>query len=365
MKRTAASTPGDGRWMRRALKLGRKYVGQTAPNPAVGCVLVKNGRVVGEGAHRKAGTAHAEVIALGVAGKQAKGATVYVTLEPCCHHGKTPPCTDALITAGVKRIVVGAIDPNPKVAGKGIAALRRAGITVDVGILIDECEDLIADFRVWTLKKRPYVIYKVASTLDGATAIPGQGNWQITGEASRRRVHRLRAGVDAVVVGAGTWRLDDPDLRPRLAKTGKKPLRVVVASKLPAPTGKLASIEPESVVWICGHASAKHRKAWEKLSSRVIVLDSRPTPTSILAALGKLNVHRVLLEGGPSLAGSFLAAGAIDRMIVTYGAKIYGATPLRAQFSVPLLEAAQQIRDFHALSIRTVDTDIWLEGTFR
>ncbi|RMF12882.1 MAG: bifunctional diaminohydroxyphosphoribosylaminopyrimidine deaminase/5-amino-6-(5-phosphoribosylamino)uracil reductase RibD, partial [Candidatus Dadabacteria bacterium] len=197
--------------MRQALRLGRRFVGETAPNPAVGCVIVQGDALVGQGAHERAGTPHAEVHALREAGARARGATAYVTLEPCNHHGRTPPCSEALIDAGVARVVVGTVDPNPRVAGAGIARLRDAGIRVDVGCLRDEADRLIADFRVWQREQRPFVIYKAAATIDGVTARPGIGNWQITSEASRRMVHRLRASCDLVLVGAGTWRADDPD----------------------------------------------------------------------------------------------------------------------------------------------------------
>lgn len=351
--------------MARAIELARAYVGQTAPNPAVGCVLVKNGKLVGEGTHKKAGTPHAEAQALKAAGAKAKGATAYVTLEPCDHFGKTPPCSQALIAAGVKRVVYGAIDPNPKVRGRGLRRLRQAGIHVERGPLSQECEDLIADFKTWTLAKRPYVIYKVASTLDGAVAIHGRGNWQISSPDSLKKVHHLRASCDAVLVGANTFRLDNPDLRPRLAKGGKQPLRVVVVSHLPPAQGKLAQIEPQRVLWICKYAKVKHLTAWQNCGAQVAVLGKATTPQRILNTLAARGVYRLLLEGGPTLAASFLRAQLIDRLIVVQALYVVNA---QADYLFGFFRSSTpntgtwQFKLKHTIQM---DNDCWLEGELR
>jgi diaminohydroxyphosphoribosylaminopyrimidine deaminase/5-amino-6-(5-phosphoribosylamino)uracil reductase len=244
----------DAGWMDQALRVAEAGLGLTAPNPAVGAVLVRDGRVVGEGAHLKAGTPHAEGIALRVAGERARGATAYVTLEPCAHHGRTPPCADALVAAGVGRVVVAGTDPDPRVDGRGVARLREAGIEVTVGCRAPEARALNRGFFTLHTLGRPHVTLKTAMTLDGRiVAADGQSRW-ITGEPARAEAHRLRFLADAVMVGIGTVLADDPRLtvrRPDLP--AKEPLRVVVDSRLrlPVDAALLSAGDPGRVVVAC------------------------------------------------------------------------------------------------------------------
>jgi diaminohydroxyphosphoribosylaminopyrimidine deaminase/5-amino-6-(5-phosphoribosylamino)uracil reductase len=275
----------------RALELaerGRGHVDHS--HPLVGAVVVLDGAIVGEGWYAGRGTPHAEVAALGVAGERARGATLFVTLEPCSHHGDTPPCADAVIAAGVARVVAGAGDPNPKVDGAGFERLRSAGIEVEV---LDSWESRVQNegWRVWISKRRPFVTYKVAITLDGRVTVPGS-RW-VTGEASRRRVHELRAAVDAVAVGMGTVRADDPALTAREVGAVRQPRRLAFGR---APLPEKSELE----------------------------LRSGPLEAE-LAALAEEGVQTLLLEGGPTLAASFLEADLVDKLLVFVAPRLAGA----------------------------------------
>lgn len=318
----------DLRYMRRALTLARKGVGRTAPNPAVGCLIVRDGTVVGEGWHKKAGTPHAEVHALQQAGRLARGADVYVTLEPCSHYGKTPPCSDALIKAGVRRVVVGMVDPYKQVSGRGIAQLREAGIDVEVGLLEQACRELNKGFIKYVTSGRPYVIYKSALTLDGNIAtVTGNSRW-VSSEASRRYVHRLRDACDAVMVGVDTILMDNPQLTVRHVK-GRSPLRVVVDTHLRTPesvsvlTGPLAK---KTIIATCETNPKVHRR-YELQGARVLVceeFDGRVAMDDLLHKLGLYGIQTILLEGGSRLAGHMLKNGLIDECIFFYGPKVVG-----------------------------------------
>jgi diaminohydroxyphosphoribosylaminopyrimidine deaminase/5-amino-6-(5-phosphoribosylamino)uracil reductase len=315
--------------MKRALTLARRGVGKTSPNPAVGCVVVQNNEIVGEGWHRKAGTPHAEVHALLMAGERARGAEIFVTLEPCDHYGKTPPCTEALIRAGVARVFVGMTDPNPLVSGKGMATLRSAGIEVECGILEQDCRELNEPFIKHMTTGMPFVILKCAMTLDGKTATEsGDSKW-ITSDNSRRYVHRLRAMVDAVMVGVGTVLADDPQLTCRMGVRGRDPLRVIVDSRLRTPLSAalfnmnspaktiLATIEPDS----------SRRGALEDAGAEILACresDGRVDLEDLLGKLGARGVQSVLLEGGRELAGSALRSGIIDKFLLFYAPKLLG-----------------------------------------
>ncbi|HMR03533.1 MAG TPA: bifunctional diaminohydroxyphosphoribosylaminopyrimidine deaminase/5-amino-6-(5-phosphoribosylamino)uracil reductase RibD, partial [Candidatus Competibacter phosphatis] len=228
-------SPDDHRYMARALTLARRGLYGTDPNPRVGCVLVDNGAIVGEGWHERAGEAHAEVIALEAAGDRARGATAYVTLEPCCHHGRTAPCTDALLHAGIGRMVAAMPDPNPQVAGKGLKQLRDAGVVVDCGLLEAEARALNPGFIQRMTQGRPFVRVKLAMSLDGRTALAsGESRW-LTGEAARQDVQRLRARASAILTGIGTLLADDPNLNVRLPEAERQPLRVILDTTLRTP----------------------------------------------------------------------------------------------------------------------------------
>jgi diaminohydroxyphosphoribosylaminopyrimidine deaminase/5-amino-6-(5-phosphoribosylamino)uracil reductase len=315
----------DERFMRRALALAERGRGTTRPNPVVGAVIVRGGRIVAEGFHRRAGEAHAEVAALTALaarpGPGARGTTIYVTLEPCCHVGRTGPCTEALRAARPARVVVGCRDPNPIVDGGGIARLRRAGIRVDVGCLEAGCRAAIDAYAIWIRERRPLVTLKAAATLDGYIAARGARRrrapeW-ITGPAARWAAHRLRAAHDAILVGAGTVRADDPRLTVRLPgrRGAPAPLRVVLAGRggLPARARVLDRAAP------------------------TLVIRGRPSVPRLLAALAKRDVQSVLVEGGARVHGAFLAAGLVDRVALFLAPRLIGGgVPVATGADLPL-----------------------------
>ncbi len=319
--------------MRAALALARRSLGRTWPNPAVGCVIVKDGKVVGRGRTRDGGRPHAEVDALGQAGEAARGATVYVTLEPCSHFGKSPPCADALIEAGVAKVVSAMEDPNPKVNGEGHARLKAAGIAVEVGEGAKEAAEINAGFLMRVLTGRPLFHLKMATSLDGQIATAsGESKW-ITGEAARADTHRLRAVHDAVLVGIGTVAADDPDLTCRLPGLGRySPIRIVLDSKARlSASSKLAATARKVPVWLlCTPlAPAAARATLKGCGVEIIEVASGPDGRVDVAAaaqeLGKRQLTRVLIEGGGQVAAAFLKAGLIDRLSIYRGGRALGA----------------------------------------
>ncbi|WP_223910260.1 bifunctional diaminohydroxyphosphoribosylaminopyrimidine deaminase/5-amino-6-(5-phosphoribosylamino)uracil reductase RibD [Geobacter sp. AOG1] len=351
--------------MRRALALARKGVGKTSPNPAVGCVVVRDGVIVGEGWHRKAGTPHAEVHALAQAGDAARGADVYVTLEPCAHHGKTPPCADALVEAKVGRVFVGMVDPNPLVAGRGLELLRRAGIVTESGLLEEECHRLNEPFIKHVTTGRPFVILKSALTLDGKIATAtGDSRW-ITNDRSRRYVHKLRSEMDAVMVGAGTVLADDPQLTSRLPG-GKDPMRVVVDSTLRIPLHArllhLHSSAPTVIATTSGdEAKIVRLEAAGAEVLRCAGFNGHVDLTDLLRQLGERGVQSVLLEGGRELAGSALHRGLIDKFLFFYAPKIVGGDGLDP-FAGPGAERIDRTLRLARIATRRFGDDILLEG---
>lgn len=319
--------------MRAALALARRSLGRTWPNPAVGCVIVRDGHVIARGRTRDGGRPHAEVDALAQAGEAARGATVYVTLEPCAHHGKTPPCADALIAAGVARVVSAMDDPFPDVNGRGHDRIRQAGIAVEVGEGAAEAAEINAGFLLRVREGRPLFHLKLATSLDGDIATPsGESRW-ITGEAARADVHRLRAIHDAVLVGSGTVAADDPDLSCRLPGLGPySPIRIVLDSKarLPA-TSRLARTARDAPVWLfCKSDAPGHaRKALRECGVEVIELAAGPDGQIDVAVvareLGRRDVMRVLIEGGGQVAAAFLKANLIDRVSLYRAGLFLGA----------------------------------------
>lgn len=320
----------DRRFMRSALALARKGLGKSSPNPAVGAVVVKNGVIIGRGYHAKQGQPHAEVHALADAGAAAKGATIYVTLEPCHHQGKTPPCTRAVLEAGINRVVYGASDPNPKVAGGGGAFLRSQGLEVSAGILQEACEHEHRFFFKHITTGLPYVVLKTAATLDGKTAAhTGDSRW-VTGDKARAQVHRMRSWLDAICVGSGTALADDPSLTCRL-RAGRDPLRVVVDTKLKLPPAAKV-LNPSSsagCLVACGpKAPAKRRAALEKAGAQVLEFPKGPAGgvdlLALMEELGKRGIISLLLEGGAGLAWGFLSQGLIDEIAYFYAPKLIG-----------------------------------------
>jgi len=311
----------DARWMRLALGLGARGLGQCWPNPAVGCVIVKEGRVLARGWTQPGGRPHGERMALDLAGEQARGATAYVTLEPCAHHGQTPPCADALIGAGVSRVVVAIGDPDPRVNGQGIARLRGAGIDVTTGVCAPEARLAQAGFLSRVERARPLITLKLATSFDGRIATAsGESQW-ITGPQARRFVHALRARHDAVMVGAGTARDDDPGLTVRGLGVARQPVRIVCSGVLDLPRdGQLARTARDVPVWLVHGPDAPQQRcdAWDELGARRLEVAKRGggqlDPKGVAEALGQAGLTRVFVEGGGMLAASFLGAGLVDEL---------------------------------------------------
>jgi diaminohydroxyphosphoribosylaminopyrimidine deaminase/5-amino-6-(5-phosphoribosylamino)uracil reductase len=335
--RQLAQQGTDEGWMARAVALAEGGRGATSPNPMVGAVLVRDGRVVGEGFHRAAGRAHAEAVALAAAGTGAAGATCYVSLEPCAHQGRTPPCADALVAAGVTRVVAAMTDPDPRVDGAGLARLRAAGVRVDVGVGAELAAEQNAAYLTHRRLRRPRVTLKAAASLDGKVAAPdGTSQW-ITGPAARADGHRLRAEADAVAVGAGTALADDPRLTVRLpGHAGRQPLRVLVdAAGRVGADGHLFDGEAETLVATTAAAPAAAVDAWKAAGAEVMVCASAPVTVGgssggalvappggqgvdlgdLATALGARGVLELLVEGGPRLQASLWAAGLADRLV--------------------------------------------------
>lgn len=351
----------DTKYMQRALTLAKKGIGTTSPNPVVGCVIVKDGTIIGEGWHKRAGGHHAEVHALEMAGAGARGADVYVTLEPCSHTGRTPPCSDALIRTGVKRVVVGMNDPNPQVNGSGLKALQQAGIETVCGVLEKECRAVNRPFIKFITTGQPYVTYKCAMTLDGKIAsVTGESCW-ISCEASRTVVHRMRSQSDAIMVGVDTIISDNPQLTVRHVK-GHDPLRVIVDSHLRT---------PESVSVLSGALAQGTLIATTETNPRVH-LRYLHTGASVLVCrslngmvdlhdlwnkLGERGVQSLLLEGGSHLAGEALKRGLIDQCIFFYAPKVVGSDGFSPFAITGTTDMSQSIK-FHDLSMRHIGTDI-------
>ena len=329
--------------------------GQTAPNPMVGAVVVRDGMIVGEGYHTRFGAAHAEVEALRAAGERAQGATVYVTLEPCAHQGKTPPCADALIAARVARVVVAARDPNPEATG-GLRLLQGAGIAATAGVVESEARELNAPFFHSFAEKRPWITLKLAISLDSALAdATGRSRW-ITGEESRRGVHEMRAGSDAVGVGIGTVLADDPSLTVRDAPAPRvAPTRVVFdrGARLPVKSVLAATARQVPTIVVAESPPAARAAALGTLGIRVIDVTSLRVA---LDALGDAGVRSLLVEGGARLAGALIGAGMVDRLVIFQGSAIFGAGALGAFAFVPPTEVERAPR-WRALERREIGTD--------
>jgi diaminohydroxyphosphoribosylaminopyrimidine deaminase/5-amino-6-(5-phosphoribosylamino)uracil reductase len=319
----------DEALIERAIELAERGRGLVSPNPMVGAVVALDGRTVGEGWHEGPGSAHAEVVALGEAGERARGATLYTSLEPCVHFGRTPPCTDAILRAGIARVVVSATDPNPVVDGRGLRTLRDAGVRVDDGIGAAEAERLNAAYIKHVRTGLPFVTWKAAASLDGKVAArDGSSRW-ITGDEARADVHRLRAWADAIVVGAGTAVTDDPELTVREpGYRGRPPIRVVVdsAGRVP-PTGDVFDGAAPTLIATTDRASARTRDAWRDAGAEVLVLeatDGRVSLPALFGDLGKREVQGVLIEGGPTLAWSALDEHLIDRIVLYLAPRLVG-----------------------------------------
>jgi diaminohydroxyphosphoribosylaminopyrimidine deaminase/5-amino-6-(5-phosphoribosylamino)uracil reductase len=309
-------------FMQRALKLAGQAKGRTSPNPLVGAVIVKDGKVIGAGYHQKAGTPHAEVHALNAAGENAKGATLYTNLEPCCHWGRTPPCTEALIRAGIAEVYISAVDPNPSVAGKGVRQLEKAGICVHVGVCQQEAEKLNEVHTKYIQTGLPFVILKIAMSLDGKIATAsGESQW-ITSEASRQRGHEIRDAVDAILVGRGTVESDNPALTTRLQdRQGQDAIRIVMDSHGRIPTdARIFNAESSAgaIVAVTPEAPIENVKALEKSGAEVITVPEAHGKVcfkSLMEILGKREITSILIEGGGEINASAVAAGIVDKVM--------------------------------------------------
>jgi diaminohydroxyphosphoribosylaminopyrimidine deaminase/5-amino-6-(5-phosphoribosylamino)uracil reductase len=352
----------DARVMSQALMLGRRGLGRVWPNPAVGCVITKEGRVLGRGRTADGGRPHAETQALAMAGASARGATAHVTLEPCSHHGKTPPCTEALIAAGVARVVVAAGDPDARVAGTGIAALRAAGITVETGVLRARAEADLAGYLLNRRAGRPRVTLKLAGSFDGRIATAtGESRW-ITGPLARRAVHAMRARHDAVLVGGGTARADDPALTVRGLGPMPQPVRVVAARRLDVPEGRLARTLDEAPLWLChgNEATEDRRTAWRDRGAQLFdcaVQHREIDPADMLRQLGAAGLTSVFCEGGGTLAAALLGAGLVDEIVGFTAGVMLGAEGTPALGAMGL-EALAEAPRFDLVESRPLGPDL-------
>lgn len=359
--------------LQRALALARRGEGRVEPNPMVGCVIVRNGHIVGEGFHRRFGGAHAEVDALRRCGEAARGATAYVTLEPCSHFGKTPPCADALIRAGVRKVVVAVRDPNPLVAGRGIRKLRRAGIEVVTGVLSDAAAEVLAPFFTRVVHDRPYVIAKWAQSLDGRLVTPaGESKW-ISGEPSQREVHKLRARVDAVLVGAGTVLTDDPQLTARGVRVRRMAVRVVLDGRLRIPEDSqlIRSAKRFPTLVFSAKRPSASRKAERLRRAGVEVVPVRATRDGldlrrVLENLAERGVTNLLVEGGPTVLAAFFEGGWVDEAWVFTAPRFIRGSAASGIFTQTRTDRRRKVRVPYCVTVRRVGKDVlhrmWFEA---
>jgi len=345
----------DSFYMNLALNLARGTLGQTSPNPVVGAVLVKDGQIIGMGAHLRAGEPHAEVHAVQMAGDQVKGSTLYVTLEPCSHYGKTPPCSDLIIKSGVKKVFVATTDPNPQVAGTGIERMTKAGIEVKVGILQEEARDLNKIFFYNIQTGLPYVTLKSAVSLDGKTAtVTGESKW-ITGEESRADVHHLRHQHDGIMVGVNTVLKDNPSLTTRLAEGGKNPIRIILDTHLRTPLDVQVIIDQQAPTWIVTGAEVDQKRVsqFSELGIEVIKMESQKVSIKeMLVVLGKKGITSIFVEGGAEVHGSFLKEHAFQQIITYIAPKLIGGKNAPTSFGG---QGIEHIAEAVSLNIKQVD----------
>lgn len=354
----------DENFIAECVRLARRGEGYVSPNPLVGCVIVKDGRVVGRGYHKKFGEAHAEINALREAGRKARGATLYVNLEPCSHHGKTPPCTDAIVASGIRRVVVGMIDPNPLVKGRGVRSLVSAGMKVQVGTLADECRTLNEFFVKKVTTGLPFVTLKVAQTLDGKIALPNQRSQCVTSEESRKHVHQLRSEYDAVLIGANTAMLDDPRLTVRLVE-GRNPKRILLDGNLSTPlSARLFSDAVRSrtivVVQQDGNEGVERKKRiLERRGVEIVEIKGNRAGTidlrKVLKSLADHDILSVLLEGGQRVFTQFLEEGVVDRLLIFIAPKVYGCE------GVPAFGKVRHAFKFSSGSVEKIGEDLLVQ----
>lgn len=362
---SSPAAPADYAFMARALRLAERGLYSTTPNPRVGCVIVRDGVVVGEGWHERAGEAHAEVHALQAAGNAARGASAYVTLEPCSHYGRTPPCTDALIAAGVTRVVAAMEDPNPRVAGQGLAALRAAGIRTECGVLDAAARELNIGFVARMTRGRPWLRLKLAASLDGKTALLNGASQWITGTGARQDGHRWRARACAILSGIGTVRDDDPQLNVRGIETARQPLKVVVDSRLELPlTAKV--LNGGGVLVAAAQGDAAKIAALRERGAEVLLLpgaDAKVDLGALLETLGRRGLNEVHVEAGFKLNGSLLRADLVDELLLYLAPCLIGDAA-RGMFNLPALESLGEKRSLAIRDVRLLGPDLRLLARF-
>ena len=359
----------DERYMGEALQLAQRAIGRTSPNPLVGAVIVRDGQIVGRGWHQKAGTAHAEIHALNEAGPLAAGSTIYVTLEPCSHTGRTGPCTEALIRAGIKKVVVAMTDPNPLVAGTGLELLRKAGIEVVEGVMALQAAQLNESYIKWITTGLPFIAVKAAMTLDGKIAThSGHSRW-ITGPEARLFVHSLRNQYDAIMVGIGTVLADDPELTTRLPEGGRNPIRIILDSEARTPLAAkvVTDGQAKTIIAVTSRAPAERMEALRKAGAEVLVLPECAQRVSLAALcklLGSRMITSILVEGGSAIHGAIIDAKLGDKLYWFIAPKIVGGSsapnPVGGQ-GVSTMEAAILIED---QAWQQVGADFLLTGLF-
>jgi diaminohydroxyphosphoribosylaminopyrimidine deaminase/5-amino-6-(5-phosphoribosylamino)uracil reductase len=366
------ATERDERHLSRAIQLASEARGQTSPNPLVGAVIVKNGRTIGEGYHTHAGAPHAEREALAACSEDPTGATMYVSLEPCAHHGRTPPCTEAIVQAKIGRIVVASDDPSSKANGRGLGILRDEGIQVDVcnGVCSTEARLINQPFRKHAKTGRPLVVWKAAMTLDGKVATSrGDSKW-ISGDASRARAHRWRAECDAVAVGIGTAMSDDPQLTARVDGVYRQPRRVVfdAEARLPLSSILVQSARDTQVTVVCSRAASRtHVTGLEAAGVEVLMVKGDTEPARVAAGLlelGELDVQSVLLEGGPHLAGAFMDAGEIDQARVFIAPLLAGGSRARGALDGQGVEWIGEASKALSHTVEQIDDDVLVSARF-
>jgi diaminohydroxyphosphoribosylaminopyrimidine deaminase/5-amino-6-(5-phosphoribosylamino)uracil reductase len=357
-----------------ALRLAAKGRGKTSPNPMVGALVVKNGRVVGRGYHQGPGQPHAEILALKQAGPRARGATLYVTLEPCCHLLKrTPPCVPAVVQSGVRQVVVAMTDPNPMVKGRGIAALRRVGLTVTTGIAREEAAQLNRAYLHWVTTGRPYVILKAGMTLDGKVATAkGESRW-ITGPSARQEAHRFRSQVDAVVVGVGTILHDDPTLTARLSDrplklASRQPLRVVLDSRLRTPPRATVCAKQDrakTLIATTSRASRSRRRPFERAGVEILSLSTkngRVSLPALMTMLGKRGVTSVLIEGGSTVNAAALREKLVNHVLLYLAPTLMGGQDAKAMIGDRSPKRLDQALPLRHVTVRRIGNDLVVEG---
>ncbi len=360
------ATTTDTTWMRRAIRLAERGRGLASPNPPVGAVIVRDGKAISQGFHRGPGTSHAEIEAIRDAGDATRGATLYVTLEPCTHHGRTPPCAPEVVAAGFARVVIGTTDPNPVVDGRGVAALQQAGIDVETAVLQPESERLIQSFSKFIRTSRPFVTAKIAVSLDGrAAAADGSSQW-ITGPTARRDAHRMRASADAVLVGVGTVLHDNPQLTVRLrGYRGRQPLRIVLDSSCRTPTdAAILDDEAPTLIVTTDKATPEVEETLRSRGGEVVRLparDGRVDLNGVLEMLGHRGVTDLLIEGGPTVIGDVVERSLADRYVFYVAPKLLGSGGPGA-VSALVAPTIADARELRVESVRHIGADLRIEA---